>query len=183
MHSNLLSFFKTILLHPRTTGAILPSSPYLARAMAKQIDLSSSGYVLELGPGTGVITKAILKHGVSPDQLILLELDYDLTHHLSTEFPAISVMNGNALQLTQHVIHQKPIHTIISSLPLRSFNQADREKIFSEITSVLSPHGKYIQFSYSLKNDDDYYPPHFKLIDSFIIWRNIPPAKVNVFEI
>jgi phospholipid N-methyltransferase len=183
MRSSTLSFFKGIFLNPRTTGALFPSSPYLARNMAHCIDKNKPGYVVELGPGTGVITKAILESGISANQLIVLEIAPHFAAALKQEFPDIAVIEDSATRLSLLLREKKPVHTIISSLPLRSLSKNDRDKIFSEISKVLTPNGQFIQFTYSMKRDAHYYPDHFKLINSFIVWRNIPPARVTVFEI
>jgi phosphatidylethanolamine/phosphatidyl-N-methylethanolamine N-methyltransferase len=177
------TFFKGFFLNPRTTGAIFPSSPYLARSMANCISKNKSGYVLELGPGTGVITKAILQSGILDNQLISVELAPHFTQELKKQFPAITVIEGDATRLSELVKDKQPIHTIISSLPLRSISKENRELIFTEIQKVLIPGGQFIQFTYSMKKAVDYYPHNFKLTKSFIVWRNIPPARVTVFEI
>jgi len=176
-------FFKRIFLNPRATGALFPSSKYLARNMANCIDKNTSGYVLELGPGTGVITKAILKSGVAAEQLICIELASDFAGDIQKQFPAVTVIQGDATRLSILVQDKQPIRAIISSLPLRSISKENREIIFSEIQKVLMPGGQFIQFTYSMKKDDDYYPENFKLTNSFIVWRNIPPARVTVFQV
>lgn len=177
------TFFKGFFLNPRTTGALFPSSKYLARHMANCIDKNKSGYILELGPGTGVITKAILESGISDDQLISVELASDFADKLKKEFPGVTVIEGNATRLSELIGDKKPVHTIISSLPLRSLSKETRALIFAEIQKVLIPGGRFIQFTYSMKKAIDYYPSNFLLKKSFIVWRNIPPARVTVFEI
>lgn len=176
-------FFKRLFLNPRSTGALFPSSRYLARSMANCIQKNHHGFVVELGPGTGVITKAILESGIANDKLISIELSPYFVNELKKEFPNIIVVEGDATQLSELIFDQKPIHTIISSLPLRSIFKDDREKIFNEIQKVLIPSGQFIQFTYALKKDRNFYPPHFKLIKSFIVWWNMPPARIEVFEL
>ncbi len=178
-----MKLLKSIFLNPRTTGALFPSSIYLARSMANCIDKNKSGYVLELGPGTGVITKAILESGISANQLILLEIAPHFAAELKKKFPHVTIIEDNATRLSLLLNEKKPVHAIVSSLPLRSLSKENRELIFSEITKTLIPNGQFIQFTYALTPDKNYYPPHFKLINSFIVWRNIPPARVMVFQI
>jgi phosphatidylethanolamine/phosphatidyl-N-methylethanolamine N-methyltransferase len=180
--AHITNFFKAIFLNPRATGAVLPSSIYLSRKMASYIDPTKPGFILELGPGTGAITKAILDRGIKPCHLIALEIAPHFSKQLRQEFPGITLIEGNAMQLSELIQH-KPIHTIISSLPLRSLSDHDREIIFSEIPKVLSSGGQFIQFTYSMKKDMDYYPSNFKLTHSSIVLRNIPPARVTVFEV
>lgn len=151
--------------------------------MADCIDTSKEGYVLELGPGTGVITKAILKSGISADKLISLELAPHFAKKLQKRFPSIAVIEGDAINLSQLLQNKGPINTIISSLPFRSLPRKVSEKIFSEIQNVLAPDGQFIQFTYAVKNNEHFYPENFILTRSFMVWRNIPPAKVTVFKI
>jgi phosphatidylethanolamine/phosphatidyl-N-methylethanolamine N-methyltransferase len=177
------TFFKALFLNPRAMGAVFPSSKYLARCMAKGIDKDQSGFVLELGPGTGAITKTIIESGIPGNKIIALELAPHLATQLKEQFSLIQVIRGDAKHLSELLNENQPIQTIISSLPLRSIPKKSREKIFAEISKVLSPGGHYVQFTYSMKNDDEFYPPHFKRIASYLVLRNLPPARVSVFEI
>ena len=81
-----MRFLRALITRPKNVGAIVPSSPALARAIAREID-PKAGPVLEMGPGTGVITQAILERGIAPEQLTLLEYDDEMAPHLATRFP------------------------------------------------------------------------------------------------
>ena len=98
-----LAFFKGLFLNPRSMGALFPSSDQLANKMAAYIDISAQGYVLELGAGTGVITKGILKAGVPADKLICLELAPHFASGLRKQFPNITIIEGNAAHLSEFV--------------------------------------------------------------------------------
>lgn len=176
---NTYAFFSALFHNPRAIGAIVPSSKYLAQSIARLIDTTQPGHVLELGPGTGAITEVILQR-VKIDQFIALEISSDFANSLKKNFSGINVIEGDATRLSE-VIHQKPVHTIISSLPLLSIAPDDRNKILLEIPKILSPHGKFIQYTYALNNKNEFYPKNFIIEKSFIIWRNIPPARVDVF--
>ncbi|MCX7124380.1 MAG: methyltransferase domain-containing protein [Gammaproteobacteria bacterium] len=175
-------FFKALFFNPRAMGAVVPSSHYLAEKMADCIDTTKPGFVLELGPGTGVVTEAILNAGVSAAKLIALEVNSDFASPLRNRFPDISVIEGNATHLSA-LLKDKSVDTIISSLPLLSLSSDDREKIFKEIQKILSPNGRLIQFTYSRKTKDHFFPDNFVLTHSFTVWRNIPPARVMVFHL
>lgn len=175
-------FAKTAFLNPRAIGAFVPSSHFLAERMADCIDQTQSGLILELGPGTGVVTRAILNTGIPAEKLIAVELSSAFIENFRDEFPDVTIIPGNAVHLTELMKNQQPVQTIISSLPLRNFSNENRDAILSAISAVLTPNGKYIQFSYSIKDNHEYYPPNMTLIDSFIVWRNLPPARVNVFQ-
>ena len=176
------TFWKVLFTNPRSIGAVIPSSPYLANSMSQCIAKTANSLILELGPGTGAITQGILKSGISPHQLFVLELSPHFAEQLKINFPDITVIEGNATQLSS-LVQNKKFDSIISSLPLRSLPTADREKILTEIPKVLVLPGKFIQFTYALMSREKFYPGSFKLTKSFIEWRNIPPARIDVFTI
>lgn len=150
--------------------------------MSQCITKTEAGFILELGPGTGAITAGILKSGISANQLIALEISPHLAQDLKKNFPEITVIQGDATQLSKHVENKK-FDTIISSLPLRSLPKADLEKILQEIPKVLSPNGKFIQFTYAIFSREKFLPGKYRLEKSFIEWRNVPPARVDVFSL
>ena len=175
-------FFKALILDPKSIGAIAPSSDYLAATMASYIPLSQQGLIVELGAGTGVITEAILKHGISPERLILIESSSDLVNDLREHFSNVKVIEGHAEDLITLLKEQpEPIIAIISSLPLRSLGHITTQRILEQIPQVLSKQGIYIPFTYDLRKGSSFYPSHYHLIQSEIVWKNIPPAKVEVY--
>ena len=182
MRPTILSFLKALFNNPRSIGAVIPSSHYLAESMTQCISQSETGLILELGPGTGAITKGILKSGISATQLTVLEISPQFAEQLKKNFPDITVIQGNATQLSKHVENKK-FDTIISSLPLRSLPKADLEKILQEIPKVLSQQGKFIQFTYAIFGREKFLPENYQLEKTFIEWRNVPPARVDVFKI
>ncbi len=177
-------FFKTLILTPKTIGAIVPSSPYLARAMASYIPRPQKGVVIELGAGTGVITEAILKRGIHPNDLVLIESSPDFANTLSEEFSSVAIMTGFAQDLVTLLKNEsRPVIAIVSSLPLRSLEPETTKRILAQIPQVLDPQGVYIQFTYDIRKTLYFYPSNYQLIDSQIVWKNIPPAKVEVYRI
>lgn len=182
-HVHTFSFLKAVAMNPRATGAILPSSRRLARAMASCIQVTENTLVVELGAGTGVITQAILDRGVPPGQVIAVEYCAHLAQKLRQRFPGITVIEGNAAHLTDLLKNSKQeVSTIISGLPLRSLPLEIKERVIAEIPEVLSATGRYIQFTYDIRNGQDFYPSHYQLTGSKIIWRNVPPAKIGVYS-
>ncbi|MBY0377877.1 MAG: methyltransferase domain-containing protein [Gammaproteobacteria bacterium] len=177
-------FFKALLLDPKSIGAIYPSSEYLAATMASHIPLSAQGLIVELGAGTGVITEAILKQGVAPERLILIESSADLIKDLREHFAQVKIIEGRAEDLITLLKEQtEPIIAIISSLPLRSLSQASTQRILEQIPQALSEQGIYIPFTYDLRKKNLFYPSNYHLIQSQIVWKNIPPAKVEVYKL
>ena len=184
------TFTKATISNPRAVGAACPSSPFLARTMAEQIDINADGYVIELGGGTGMITRALLAHGVSPDKLITVEFSPDLAQHLREEFPDIHVLEGDAGQLDKLLDDNigkdnvgndvKNIHAIVSGLPLRSLPKTNVRAIKKHIYNLIGEEGLFIQFTYDLRSSASQ-KQTFQLKKTQTVWRNIPPARVNTY--
>ncbi|MCD6039692.1 MAG: ribosomal adenine dimethylase [Gammaproteobacteria bacterium] len=176
------SFLKALLHNPRETGAIFPSSRFLAKEMAAHVLQNQEGVVVELGAGTGVVTKALLQSGIQPQNIIVVESSKSMVKKLQRCFPTIQIIEGDAAELTTLLAHEKrEIHTILSSLPLRSLPKATTQSILKQINTLLSSRGRYIQFTYSFTQDQFFSPPHFQHIVSKRIWMNLPPARVDVW--
>lgn len=176
-----LTFTRATLSNPRAIGAACPSSPFLARAMAEQVDINSDGYVIELGGGTGMITRALLKHGVPPDKLITVEFSPQLAEHLRQEFPHIHVLEGDAGQLDQLLGDDiKNIHAIVSGLPLRSLPKQNVRAIKQQIYQLIGDNGLFVQFTYDIRLSASQ-KKKFTLQKTKVVLRNIPPARVNTY--
>lgn len=177
-----LLFFKALFLNPRATGAILPSSKKLANAMAAEVSLSDKDILVELGPGTGVVTNALINIGIDPDQIFAIENSPFLAEKLQKNFPRIHVIQGNAAELTQLIGENVGrVNTIISSLPFRSLPKGLSETILAQVTDILPSGGKYIQYTYSFRENASFGLRNFTKKYSRIIWQNIPPAKIEIF--
>ncbi len=96
-----LRFLRALIARPKHVGAVAPSSRALARAIARQIDPSQAGPVLELGPGTGVITAALLKRGLAPERVTVVEYDADFAAAIATRYPGVHVIEGDAFDLNR----------------------------------------------------------------------------------
>ena len=175
-------FLKALIARPKTVGAVIPSSPALARAMARQID-PKAGPVLEIGPGTGVISEAILERGVAPSQLTLVEYDDELARYLAERFAHVQVIQGDAFDLDHTLRGQDglPFGAIISSLPLLNHPMPRRLAYMESLTRRLAPGAPLIQFSYGA-HAPVVPPPGFAVIRVAQVWANIPPAKVWVYR-
>jgi len=183
-HGGTFTFLKAFADDPKSIGAVLPSSKQLAREMVSHVSLSSSGVVIELGPGTGAITRALLVSGVSPEKIIAIEYSAKMADRLKRAFPKIRVIVGDAAYLVDLLKEMDLcIDAIISSLPLRSLPQETVRSVLTAIPAVLSEQGRYIQYTYDIRNETRYYPDHYQLEHARVVWWNIPPAKVEVFSI
>jgi len=180
--SDELLFFRGLFARPRNIGAIAPSSPALARAIAAQVNPEIPGPVLELGPGTGVVTEALIERGVSPERIVAIEYDPDFARLVASRFPAVSVINGDAFSLEQTLAHRKgPFAAIISGLPLLNFPPAKRAGLIGEALSLLAPGAPFVQFSYGLHSPVA--PPTGSSVrQAAFVVMNLPPARVWVYE-
>jgi phosphatidylethanolamine/phosphatidyl-N-methylethanolamine N-methyltransferase len=179
-------FLQEWLANPQRTGAVAPSSPKLAAAMAAWLPADPESYVLELGPGTGAVTHALLEHGLRENRLIAIEKNPRLARLLQTRFPGARIITGDAWQLDELLrTGHEPVETVgavISSLPLLNFTPEEAEALAAKIRQVLEPSGHWVQYSYRIYKRLTRGTSRFQLRASRIIWLNIPPARVNVYQ-
>ena len=177
-----ISFLRALITRPKSIGALFPSSPALAKAMARHID-PAAGPVLEIGVGTGVISEAILEHGVGPDALTLLEYDEELARHLAERFSQVRVIQGDAFDLNATLGGQRDtlFGAIVSSIPLLNHPVPVRRSYMESLTRRLVPGGVIIQFSYG-PNAPVAAPTGYAVTRADLVLANIPPAQVWVYR-
>jgi phosphatidylethanolamine/phosphatidyl-N-methylethanolamine N-methyltransferase len=177
-------FLRTWIEKPLHVGAVMPSSKVLARAMAQFVDPDAQGPIVELGPGTGAITNALIERGVDPAQLVLVEYNPGFCALLRDRFPKATVVQGDAYSLRESLgpVLKTAASAVVSGLPLVTKPMRHRVKLLREALA-LSAHGSpFIQFTYSVA------PPIPKSLSgvstqaSERIWLNIPPARVWVYR-
>ena len=175
-------FFRGLFARPRNVGAIAPSSPALARAIAEQVDPSAPGPLLELGPGTGVVTEALIARGIAPERITAIEFDPDFARIVASRFPRVSVINGDAFDLAKTLGHRKgPFAAIVSGLPLLNFPSGQREGLIAAALDLLAPGAPFVQFSYGLHSPVA--PPEGAHVQqAAFVMLNLPPARVWVYR-
>lgn len=175
---------KLWLKNPRKIGAVAASGPELAAAMARQIPQGGDGYVVELGGGTGPVTRAILDSGVAPDRLIVVERDPVLHRHLAERYPSVRVLQGDAMHLQQLLRREgvHPVKCIVSSLPLLVMKKAIQHRIGSQAFAVLEPGAPFIQFTYGLFSplNRRQLGVHGSVEERVL--QNLPPASVWLYR-
>ncbi|MDK9707602.1 MAG: hypothetical protein OEL83_11195 [Desulforhopalus sp.] len=177
-------FSRALLANPRAIGAACPSSLKLARTIADLVTLpDDDSLVLELGGGTGIVTKALLQRGVAPDKLVVVELDRLLARYLKQRFPDVAVIQGNAVKLCQLCNrYERNIGTVVSSLPLLSLPSTSVAALGGEIQKMLGQKGSLVQYTYLLNNRPSPLAAYLDRISTQTVWYNIPPAKIEVFR-
>ena len=178
-------FLQELINCPRQVGAILPSSRNLAVAMARWLPHDSDAYALELGPGTGVVTQALIERGLREDRLIAIEQSPKMADHLRARFPRAKVITGDAFQLDEllkrHVPQAENIGTVISSLPLMNFQAHIAHDLAKKIRAILPSGGKLVQYTYRIRRQPKA-AAHFNFVASDVVWLNFPPARVSVYR-
>jgi phosphatidylethanolamine/phosphatidyl-N-methylethanolamine N-methyltransferase len=179
-------FLREWFADPQRTGSVTPSSPKLAAAMARWLPSDPESYVLELGPGTGAVTEALLERGLREDRLVAIEKNPKLARLLRKRFPDAHIITGDAWHLDDLLRDRlEPIESVgavISSLPLLNFSPDQAEALAEKIRDVLAPSGKWVQYSYHIGNGHPRGSSQFRLHASKIVWLNLPPARVNVYQ-
>jgi phosphatidylethanolamine/phosphatidyl-N-methylethanolamine N-methyltransferase len=176
-------FIGSWIKKPLDVGAVAPSSKLLARTMASYVDPHGTGPVVELGPGTGPITEALVEHGVDPARLVLLEFNPAFCELLRRRFPAATVIQGDAYSLRNSLaeIRRHEAAAIVSGLPLMTKPLPVRLRLLREAFALLKANGPFVQFTYAVV------PPIPRMAGMAVeaserIWLNLPPARVWVYR-
>jgi phosphatidylethanolamine/phosphatidyl-N-methylethanolamine N-methyltransferase len=180
-------FFRSWLDNPAVAGAVSPSGRFLARMMARYVDPRKAGPVVELGPGTGAITEALLKRGIAPGRLFLVEFDPGFCKLLKRRFPGVHVIKGDAYQLSQTLKgrFRRPPAAIVSSLPLLLKPETQRLALLADAFDCMTPDGCFVQFTYGRISPvprDKALALDFHVEASPPVWLNLPPARVWIYR-
>jgi phosphatidylethanolamine/phosphatidyl-N-methylethanolamine N-methyltransferase len=177
-------FIRTWMEKPLTIGAVTPSGKALARTMAAYLNPDVPGPIIELGPGTGPVTEAIVEQGIDPARLVLVEFDPTFCRLLRARYPEAMVVQGDAYSLRRLLsgILQQPAAAVVSGLPLFTKPLTTRLRLIHEAFALMLPGAPFVQFTYATV------PPIPKALDrvrsegSERVWMNIPPARVWVYR-
>jgi phosphatidylethanolamine/phosphatidyl-N-methylethanolamine N-methyltransferase len=173
-------FFGLWLQKPLQIAAIYPSSARLAMVMARLVDLSHPGPVLELGAGTGSITRGLLHAGCPPERLIALECEPRLAGTLRRAFPGIGMIIGDATELEDHLAERgiDRLCAVVSSLPIKWFSVADQRAVVEPCLARLGPGGRFLQMTNAFTSPIAIAPLGIAGRSIDRVWRNLPPAQV-----
>jgi phosphatidylethanolamine/phosphatidyl-N-methylethanolamine N-methyltransferase len=179
-----VQFLRSWIEKPLSTGAVMPSGKLLARAMARLVDTKIDGPIIELGPGTGPVTEALVEHGVDPARLVLVEFNPVFCRMLRSRYPAATVVQGDAYRL-KHLLGallREPAAAVVSGLPLFTKPLRTRLRLISDAFGLLLPNAPFIQFTYAVVSPIPRNLPRVQARSSERIWRNLPPAQVWVYR-
>ncbi|HXL99180.1 MAG TPA: rRNA adenine N-6-methyltransferase family protein [Rhizomicrobium sp.] len=176
-------FLRGFLARPLAVASPVPSGRALARTIAAQIAPTPGGLVLELGPGTGAVTRAILEQGVARADLVAIESDPQFADLLREQFTGVAVIQGDAFDFARLLRARgtgEPLRSIVSGVPVLSQPVEIRHRLLRDAVAALRPGGPFIQFSYGMR-------PPIPPVDGIavrraaIVWRNLPPMHVWVY--
>lgn len=177
-------FFRSWLRAPRTVASAVPSSRALGRRIAARVPVERAGLIVELGGGTGSITRALLEGGVAPERLVVIEQNPEFAGFLQRKFPAIHVLNADAQALRATLLereHTDRVAAVVSGLPLLTLPPAVTARILEECHAVLGSTGRFLQFTYGFRSpipEAVAAKTGIRGIPTDTVWRNLPPAVV-----
>nr|WP_255616542.1 phospholipid methyltransferase [Microvirga puerhi] len=177
-------FLRSWLERPLVVGAVTPSGKALARTMAAYVDPRVPGPILELGPGTGPVTDALIRRGVAQDRLILIEFNPEFCQLLKRRFPKATIVQGDAYDLGETLsgVLKEPAAATVSSLPLFTKPMDQRLELLETAQGMMHADAPFIQFTYAVVPPIPARSKAYRTRASNRIWRNLPPARVWVYN-
>lgn len=182
-------FIRSWLENPLLAGAVSPSSRFLARVMAHAVDPRGHAPIVELGPGTGPVTEALIEKGVDPARLVLVEYDAGFCDLLARRFPGARIVQGDAYDLAATLANalDAPPVAVVSSLPLLTRPEAIRLRLLADALDMMEPDGVFVQFTYGLVSPvprirKGHRLTWFEADASAPVLRNLPPARVWAYR-
>ena len=177
-------FLRSWIERPLSIGAVTPSGRILARAMARYVDPDSDGPVVELGPGTGPVTQALVAAGVAPSRLVLVEFNPGFCRILRARYPDATLIEGDAYSLRRlmETLLLQPAAAVVSGLPLVTKPVKQRLRLIRDAFDLMLPGAPFVQFTYSVAAPLPSRLSGCSVESSERIWMNIPPARVWVYR-
>jgi phosphatidylethanolamine/phosphatidyl-N-methylethanolamine N-methyltransferase len=173
-------FFGLWLRKPLQIAAVTPSSGHLAAAMAGLVDLDRPGPVLELGAGTGSLTRGLLHAGCPAERLIALEREPMLAAALRRKFPGITTIVGDATALGELLARHRieRLSAVVSSLPIKWFPLAAQRAVVEPCLARLEPGGRLLQMTNAFASPVAIGPLGIAGARVAQVWLNLPPAQI-----
>lgn len=179
-----VTFFKGWIDGPKNVGTPFPTSAYTGRSMARHIDLASKLPVLEIGAGTGVITRAILKYGTPANRLYAIEYSADFSACLRHKFPHVNVIEGDAFDLDKTLgVHSGTVFDcVISAIPLLNFKLNERIDYVESLLDRVPTGRPVVHVTYGPLSPVPKGAGSFIATRSDFVFRNVPPAHIWTYK-
>ncbi|WP_028034213.1 phospholipid N-methyltransferase PmtA [Chelativorans sp. J32] len=178
-----LRFFRGWIDKPKAVGSIVPTSSITARRMASVARPERNDLVLELGPGTGVITRAILDRGIKPENLVSVEYSLDFVEKLREDFPGVNIVHGDAFDLDTVLAPWKGrvFDSVISAIPLLNFPVPKRIELVERLLDLLPSGRPVVQITYGALSPVPVGRGTYSVERFDFVIRNIPPAHLWIY--
>jgi len=180
-----VEFIRGWLREPGEVGSIKPTGPRAAKQMASVADPSNPLPVLELGPGTGPVTSAILERGVAPEKLVSVEYSPEFCKYLSNHFPNVNFVQGDAFDLDRTLegagFGEARFQATISAIPLLLVNRRKGAELIDTCLARMPEGAQFCQISYSPKPPIGAIPGRFRVRLLDTVFRNVPPGRLWVY--
>ena len=174
--ANLPLFFRRWLSDPLQMGSIVPSSRFLCRRIADLVTAGGDGLVVEIGAGTGVISRALVEAGIAPERLVLVEIVPEMAEHLRASLPGARVLCADAFALAPH-LPAGPVGTVICGIPLVML-PLERQRRFVEEVERIAPGLGFLLYTYCITSPLPYRRLGLGAVRESWTPRNFPPASV-----
>jgi phosphatidylethanolamine/phosphatidyl-N-methylethanolamine N-methyltransferase len=181
-------FFVRFFLRPNQQGAVAPSSRYLAYELTREMGIESARSIAELGPGTGVVTKEIIRLKGEQSSLLVVEKDEHWIRLLSKRYPSVDLVQGCATKLDELARERElePFDAVVCGLPFTVFSEDLQRSILTAIVESLAVDGVFSTFTYVHAKDLPTAKRFRSLLEGYfdhvetsnVVWRNTPPALV-----
>jgi len=177
-------FFRTWATSPLKMGSVTPTSRALARVMVELSGADPAGWTLEVGPGTGVVTQALIEAGIPADRIVSVEYDKDFCKHLRKRFPGVHVIRGDALDLQETLGEFRDIKfsAALSGIPLLNLPKKRRAPYLEHLLDRLVPDGVISQLSYSFVPPQEAIPGRLAVDKSKWVTFNFPPGRAWIYR-
>ncbi|MBN1436659.1 MAG: hypothetical protein JW936_06270 [Sedimentisphaerales bacterium] len=186
--ANGLDFFVQFVRNPSTVGAVAPSSRGLACRMLEGVDFDQVSTIVELGPGTGVFSREVLRRKRADTTFFALELNETMCDHLAADLPELTVYNDSASAIGKYLAQHGKDHAdvIISGLPWAAFKSELQSELLDATVTALAEGGLFATFAYlqglvlpaGLRFAKRLDSSFAQVERSKVVWRNLPPALV-----
>ena len=176
------AFVRAWVRSPRSVGMVCPSGLRLARSMAASVPRRGDGLIVELGAGTGTVTRQLVEAGIAPARLIVVDHSPVMAGLLRERFPHLTVVEADARRIGVHLPEGRKVDCIVSSLPLLSLKGDVRREIIRSLRDVLREGGLLVQYTYSWSRANPFLHEGFRCVGSRQVWHNVPPARVFRFR-
>jgi phosphatidylethanolamine/phosphatidyl-N-methylethanolamine N-methyltransferase len=177
--SNPWMFFRRWMANPLQMGSVIPSSPALCRRLVAQVRRAPDEAVLELGAGTGVVSRALLESGIPPERLFVVEIEPTMVRHLRQVLPGVNVIEGDARSLADLIpsAWHGRIGSVICGIPMVLLSLDDQRRLVAGIDTVAPGRG-FLHFSYCVTSPLS--ESKLRLAAFRAAWTplNFPPASV-----